>query len=289
MDIMRARYFLQVAKYESMTRAARELHIAEPAISLAMKHLAEEVGFALFQKKGRNIQLTEAGKAFYEELTPLIERLANVPEGIRNRNKEEPKVIHLNTLACHSLIVGIISAYRKRHQDVRFRLTQNEEETGWDYRISLMPSPDSKWRSVPLYSEKIQVAAAAGRSMDEKLNLYQLKDKDMILPPRTTQFGRFAVGQCMEKGFDPQVAYESEDPRVINDLVAADVGIALWPVRSWGEPSGGVRLHEIDNPVLKCVLYITTGDSKDEKAYKSDFYRYLIGLFSDSGKPREEV
>ena len=62
MDIMRARYFLQVAKYESMTRAARELHIAEPAISLAMKHLAEDVGFALFQKKGRNIQLTEAGK-----------------------------------------------------------------------------------------------------------------------------------------------------------------------------------------------------------------------------------
>lgn len=289
MDIMRARYFLQVAKYESMTRAARELHIAEPAISLAMKHLAEEVGFALFQKRGRNIQLTEEGKEFYEELTPLIEKLDNVPETIRHRSKEEPKIIHLNALACHSLIVGIISAYRKKHQDVRFRLTQNEEETGWDYRISLMPSPERKWRSVPLYSERIGVAVSAGRDMEKKLSLYQLKDEDMILPPRTTQFGRFTVGQCMEGGFDPRVAYESEDPRTINDLVAAGMGIAFWPVRSWGKPSRGVRLHEIDNPVLKRIIYITTGNPKDEKTYKSDFYRYLVEFFSDPGKSWEEV
>ena len=68
MEYNRIRYFIAVAKYQNMTRAAEELHVAEPAISQAVKRLSNELGIRLFERKGRNIVLTADGKRLYEAI-----------------------------------------------------------------------------------------------------------------------------------------------------------------------------------------------------------------------------
>jgi DNA-binding transcriptional LysR family regulator len=67
------RYFVTVADEEQITRAARKLNIAQPALSQAMAQLEADVGFALFERHPRGVALTPAGRAFYEQARRAVQ------------------------------------------------------------------------------------------------------------------------------------------------------------------------------------------------------------------------
>ena len=58
MELAKLRYFYLTAKYGHVTRAAEEIHIAQPALTKAIKQLEQALGVPLFYKKGRNIYPT---------------------------------------------------------------------------------------------------------------------------------------------------------------------------------------------------------------------------------------
>ena len=73
MKIEKLCYFLSVAKHQNFTKAAKECHIAQPAISKQMLSLEKELGFPLFERKNRRVELTDAGKEFQGgSVYPLI-------------------------------------------------------------------------------------------------------------------------------------------------------------------------------------------------------------------------
>ena len=68
MELTQLRYFLKVAELQHITKAAEELHVAQPALTMTIHRLERELEVPLFGSKGRNIVLTEYGKYFYEKL-----------------------------------------------------------------------------------------------------------------------------------------------------------------------------------------------------------------------------
>src|SRR5262247_3311941 len=67
--------FEAVARLGSVTRAAEELHLAQPTVSLQLKKLAESMEVALFEQRGRRLHLTGAGQALRESCAELIDCL----------------------------------------------------------------------------------------------------------------------------------------------------------------------------------------------------------------------
>ena len=72
MEIKSLRYFVTVAKYLSFTKAAKECHVTQTAMSLHISRLEEELQFELFSRSTRNVLLTEAGKVFYTEAKKIL-------------------------------------------------------------------------------------------------------------------------------------------------------------------------------------------------------------------------
>lgn len=64
MEMLQLEYFRTVARLEHMTRAAQELHIAQPALSKTISRLEEDLGVPLFDRQNRQIRLNAFGKAF---------------------------------------------------------------------------------------------------------------------------------------------------------------------------------------------------------------------------------
>ena len=64
MEMLQLKYFVTVARLEHMTKAAEELHIAQPALSKTIARLEEDLGAPLFERQGRQIRLNPYGKAF---------------------------------------------------------------------------------------------------------------------------------------------------------------------------------------------------------------------------------
>ncbi|HSH77619.1 MAG TPA: LysR family transcriptional regulator, partial [Herpetosiphonaceae bacterium] len=62
MELRHLRYFEAIARHGHVSRAARELHLAQPSLSKQLRVLEAELGVALFDRVGRRIELTEAGK-----------------------------------------------------------------------------------------------------------------------------------------------------------------------------------------------------------------------------------
>ena len=64
MNLKEQRYVIALAKYQNISRAALELHLSQPALSTFLRKLEGELGTELFQRCGRELRLTEAGRIF---------------------------------------------------------------------------------------------------------------------------------------------------------------------------------------------------------------------------------
>lgn len=82
MDMRALRYFIAVAQAESVTQAALQLHIAQPALSRHLGRLEAELGVTLLLRHRRGVTLTEAGRLLLEEGAALLQRQADLPERV---------------------------------------------------------------------------------------------------------------------------------------------------------------------------------------------------------------
>lgn len=96
MDIQQLKYFLDVAQTEHMTRSAKRLNIAQPALSRSVSRLEHELGVSLFDREGRGLQLTDEGRLFQRKLIPLLNELDSICQEIKGVHAENREVrVHL--------------------------------------------------------------------------------------------------------------------------------------------------------------------------------------------------
>lgn len=65
MELLQLRYFVEIARYESVKEASQRLFVSQPSLSQSIRRLEKELGVELFRHEGRNIRLTEQGRAFF--------------------------------------------------------------------------------------------------------------------------------------------------------------------------------------------------------------------------------
>ena len=74
MELRHLRYFVAVAEEENVSRAASKLHVSQPGVSRQIHDLEDEIGFSLFDRNGKSVRLTAAGKIFFGEAREILER-----------------------------------------------------------------------------------------------------------------------------------------------------------------------------------------------------------------------
>jgi DNA-binding transcriptional LysR family regulator len=83
MELRHLRYFVAVAEEENVSRAALKLHVSQPGISRQIHDLEDEIGFPLFDRGGKTVRLTVAGKIFLGEAREILQRTASAVEKAR--------------------------------------------------------------------------------------------------------------------------------------------------------------------------------------------------------------
>jgi len=83
MELRHLRYFVAAAEDENISRAALKLHVSQPGISRQLHDLEDEIGFRLFERRGKTVRLTVAGKIFFSEARDILQRTADAVEKAR--------------------------------------------------------------------------------------------------------------------------------------------------------------------------------------------------------------
>lgn len=99
MELRQCRYFISVAKLGSISQAALELHIAQPALTRQMQKLEEDLRVTLFNRTGRGVQLTDAGSQFLVDAEILINNVTVIKERAVRASRGECGNISLNSCA----------------------------------------------------------------------------------------------------------------------------------------------------------------------------------------------
>ena len=83
MTLRHMRILVSVFQKNSITKAAQELHLAQPSVSLAVRELEEYYGIRLFDRIGRHIAPTECGKEFYEYAVHIVSLFNEMEQEMR--------------------------------------------------------------------------------------------------------------------------------------------------------------------------------------------------------------
>lgn len=245
MELYQLKYFLYASKYENISKAAQELRVAQPSISKAIRALEKELQVELFERNGKRIVLTYAGRVLRESVSPVIWRLEGLPDELRSLGREVD-VIKLNAVSAVPLLADIIKQFKEENPHVMFIVTDQREKTDWDVCICSAYPDQTYTYGKELLKEKVLVGTSTESWLSQRgtVSLEELKQEEFILLPKGTVLRNLADTRFKEHHFVPRVAMECDSTQLAGQLVSNGMGITLWPEYSWGKVED-VNLVEI--------------------------------------------
>src|SRR4029077_18180805 len=95
-ELRHLRYFVAVAEAENVLRAAtQKLHVSQPAVSRQIRDLENELGVLLFERTGKALNLTDAGRLFLREARAVLERTDEAVRNVRALAETGEKELHV--------------------------------------------------------------------------------------------------------------------------------------------------------------------------------------------------
>lgn len=121
MELRHLRYFVAVAEEENVTRAAARLHVSQPPLTRQIHDLEEELGVPLFERNGKSIRLTTAGRVFLQEARASLQRVDEAVEAARAAARKQHGELHLGYAPSPTveILPLLLRAFQRRYPNVR--------------------------------------------------------------------------------------------------------------------------------------------------------------------------
>lgn len=281
MELLQLRYFLAVAESEHMTNTAKQLHIAQPALTQSIHRLEQELGVSLFERAGRGIRLSPAGAYVRDRVKPAMETLENVVRDVQLFQQGEQGVVRVGVHAASGVAIDGIAAYSELNPHVSFEITQDERERHRDVIVTTITPRGSSTvenaaEKIP-FSERIGIAVPAGSAFGETASLSDFASERFIALAGSRRFREVCDTFCARRAFTPHIAFESDNPLVVKKMIGLGLGVGFWPDHSWGDldPKSCRLVHLQETEFTRDVIVAKTSRcTPDTEAQR--FYEFLL-------------
>ncbi len=126
MDLRQLRYFAKVVESGSFSKAANQLHVAQPALSQHVRHLEEELGVVLLHRSSQGVKATEAGERLLAHAKRILADFAEITDSVRGKAVSPRGVVRFGMPGTvgEILAVPLIEAAKQRYPDIRIRVVE---------------------------------------------------------------------------------------------------------------------------------------------------------------------
>ncbi|MHC5932972.1 LysR family transcriptional regulator [Nostoc sp.] len=273
MELRHLRYFVTLAEELHFGRAAERLHIAQPPLSQQIRQLEKELGFELFHRTKRNVQLTEAGQVFLGEVQQIMRQLQQAIEVGRQTSRGEigQLVVGFVSSAAYNILPTILRTFRSSVPGVSIELHEltTDQQLEWlregrmDVGFLRPPVEENRFSCETIFQEPLMVALPEAHLLASQSNvcLTSLANEPFILFPRILAPGLYdlIISLCQQAGFSPKVAQEAIQMQTIVSLVAAEMGVAIVPASLQNLQRIGVVYKTLQEPMPKVAIVADVG------------------------------
>lgn len=239
MELIHLKYFQTIARLESVTQAAAELHVSQPALSKILARLEQELGQSLFDRQNRCMRLNAAGKLFLQHVQRVFLELQEARRELAALSEHADSSV---IAACSSsrLLPNLLTSYLQAYPQGSFQLKQITELEDMsksllmeriDFAISFQPLRHRDLRTQKLAIEQIFLAVAPEHPLagSECIDLSEVRQEKFISLTSECGLREITTDFCEQAGFHPDVRFEINSLEVIGNLVNAGYGVAFVP------------------------------------------------------------
>jgi LysR family nitrogen assimilation transcriptional regulator len=271
LDSEALRDFMRVAETGSVSAAARQLHITQPALSRRIKLLEEELGEALFERTGRGVRVTEAGALLEAQARPLLRQLDRLAERIVSR-----RTAIAGTVRCAvppsfgpHFPADLVQNCQRLYPDVNLQVQvalsggvhDGLADGSLDLGVLYQPVRDKRLEAIELVRERLWLVGPRGAKLseDEPVLFRDALALPMVLPARKHGLRALVEGYAAREGRRLEVQAQVDGLSVLVELVRRGVGYSLLPRRTVSSElrARKVSIAPIRRPTLRRVTALT--------------------------------
>ncbi len=287
MEIKHVRAFIAVAHALSFHRAARRLHLSQPALSVQIKSLETHLRAQLLERNRRTVRLTAAGAVFLADAEALLAQIAEAELRVARIAGGDAGHLRLGFVASATaeLVPAIVLAFRKRYPRVDLELTnlttteQIDALRGGtlDAGFVRMPVAEVGLSTTVIHREPFAIVLPKQHPLARKKDLAV----DDLAPEAFIAYGkRWApffhdrwTELCLRAGFAPRVVQETGEMSTALALVAAGLGVAIVPEGLTREHRRRLAVKVLRKTETRSEIAIATVAAKD-----TPLLRHLIAV-----------
>jgi DNA-binding transcriptional LysR family regulator len=235
------RIFKTVADRGSFSRAAAELHLSQPAVSHQVKALAGTVGSPLFERVGRRINPTEAGRLLYEHAGRILAEFETTARAIDDLHGLRQGVLRLvgDTTVGIYVLPDVLGSFKEIHPDVEVRLDVGNRQYVYqrllaseaDYAVVGRPwlRPELPLATRPFLPNELIAISAPGHPLARarRVSLARLAGEPFILREPGSGTRETTEEAFARTGLPTHVAMELGSNGAIKRAVARGLGVAI--------------------------------------------------------------
>jgi DNA-binding transcriptional LysR family regulator len=281
--------FVRIADVGGFTEAAKRLHRSQPAISRRIHELEHRLGTALFERVGRRVTLTDAGRALLPYAEAALAAIRDGERAVRDQAANKPafRLVIVGTLADSH----IVDALREFPAEVDLRTATSREVSALvrsgeaDLGLRYHPDLDPKLESITLGEEKLYVVVPANHRVTaaELPDLSALRTEKWLGFPaergRTGSFRGLLEHQLTAAGLTDPVITTVDSLTAQKRLIEAGLGVALMPVANIREELrlGSLRVIDVPGVDARVPVVAVRRAGGYQSRVAADFLALLVG------------
>jgi len=296
MELRHLRYFQAVAEDLSFSRAARRLHIAQPALSRAIRQLEVDLGASVFHRTRHQVRLTPAGAVLLRETALVLEHLEDSIRRVRRTAAGEEGELRLGYIGppTQPFLGRLLGEYRKRYPLVAIHLEERTPERVWEMvakrRLSaaitrpVITHEALGLRTVVLQQERLGIVVPSTHSFAKRKSVSwtALAREPLIVLARREGMGLHdaVIAGCRRAGVIPRLAHTPSLIGTVMTYVEAGAGIGVVTESVVG-PIPALRFILL-KPIQSVPLVLVWHE--DEDAPPVQRFRELLLEWKSTGK-----
>ena len=300
LNVARLKILREVAHRGSISAAAEGLSYTQSAVSQQVAALEAETGLALLERHPRGVSLTAAGQTLVGHAEAILSRLDAAEEAmaaIAGLRGGRLRMASFPTAGA-TLMPRAIARFRSLHPEVELSLAEGEPQDvaprlrGGELDLALLfefegeTLEGERMTRAELLEDPMFLALPRAHRLAtrERLRLGDLSREAWVQTSQESPCARHVVRCCHAAGFEPNVAFESDDYQTVQGLVAAGVGVALIPRMALSAVREDVAIRSLSPaPPVRSVIAAAPASSRLVPAATA-----MLGILEEVGAEERE-
>lgn len=253
MEMHQLTYFVQTARLASFTKAAQKCFVSQPSLSHAIAKLEKELKVPLFERLGRRIRLTEAGRLLLERAEQILALAEDAKLEIADSEDTGRVVVGAIPTIGPYFLPQLLKAFSSQHprarievrEDTTARLVESCLAGDVDLFLAAMPIEGVRLQVEPLFAEELHLVVSAGHSLAKKkrISMKDLTGERFILLAETHCLSEQIEVFCHERQFQPVSTERAFQLAMVEELVSLGNGISFIPAMAMNGDTKSTRLY----------------------------------------------